>query len=91
MTNESTYYTLMANKIRALLSESTIKRNLIQLGYKHILKTSSIMPNDLQKEESENSQSFINQCIDFPKAVFTDELSFFVDSNNNTNTWNTDH
>ena len=77
----------VANKISATLSRSTIRRNLISLGYKYLpCKFAIILTESQKKERVKIVKKYITQRIDFHKVVFTDVSRFSLDGNDNSNT-----
>jgi len=88
MKNERTSCTKIANKIITPFSKSTVRRNLISLGYKYVPSVCSIILSDAQKKQRVKMvRSYITQRIDFHKVVFTDESRFSLDGNDNYHTW----
>ena len=78
----------IAKKVSSTLSKSTIRRNLISLGYKYIPTKSAIILSKPQKEERVKIvRTYITQRIDFHKVVFTDESRFSLDGNDNYHRW----
>ena len=77
----------IANKMVIPLSRSTIRRNLMSMGYKYVPSTYSIILNDSQKKvRVDLVRCYITERIDFHKIVFTDESRFTLDGNNSNKT-----
>ena len=80
--------TKIAEKMQSPLSNSTIRRNLRYMGHKYLLSTKSIILNDYPKKmRVQIVRSYITELIDFHKVVFTDEIGFTLDGNDNVKTW----